>query len=180
MKILSIDASSKIGWSILEDKQLLLSGVVEVPTDDLSWPWGIFKRSNKVAEAVNELVMLNIDTIDHVIIERANSSSFRNSQNFIDWFHFAILQISVQNQWDKLIVYIDTATWRKKLNLKLTDMDKKHNKLIKKGIKTLPVKGRISKKHLSVRMANELFGLSLKLKDNDKADSMLCGYSFFI
>ena len=40
--------------------------------------------------------------------------------------------------------------------------------------------GKIGKKHVNVRRANELFGLELKLKDEDRADAILLGYAYFI
>jgi len=186
MRILSIDASSKIGWSILEDKKLVSYGVIEIPTDDSSWPWGIFDRSNRVAENINGLVLANQPFIERVVIERANSSSFRNSQNFIDWFHFAILQISIANKWNNLIVYVDTAQWRKLLDMKLSKEDKLNNQKIYKAKKSgkskkeLGLKGKITKKHLAVRFVNLKFNLDLKQKENDIADAICIGLSSFI
>lgn len=60
--------------------------------------------------------------------------------------------------------------------MRLTDEDKKHNKMVSKGL----VKGRLTAKHLSVRMANKIFDLELILKDNDIADSILLGHSYLI
>ena len=39
-------------------------------------------------------------------------------------------------------------------------------------------RGKISKKHLAVRMVNDLYGKQLKLKDNDEADAILMGQAY--
>lgn len=49
---------------------------------------------------------------------------------------------------------------------------------LKKELKSLQL-GKITRKHLSVREANRLFGLELIQKDNDIADAVLLGASFF-
>jgi len=74
------------------------------------------------------------------------------------------------------VKYVDPSHWRKIVGLKLTDEDKKHNKMVSKGL----VKGRITPKHLSVRIANSLFALELILKNNDVADSILLGHSYLV
>ena len=74
-----------------------------------------------------------------------------------------------------MIKYVRTQSWRSAVDLKMTNDDKEHNKLVKEG----KARGKIGKKHLSVRMVNSLFGLKLKLKDNDIADSILIGLSAY-
>ena len=62
---------------------------------------------------------------------------------------------------------MDPSQWRKILEMRLSKEQKENNKLVSKGVK----RGRITKKHLSVEMANARFNLKLKLKDNDIADA---------
>jgi hypothetical protein len=52
--------------------------------------------------------------------------------------------------------------------------DLKNNRDVKAGKK----RGKISKKHLAVRMVNEKYGKKLKLKDNDEADAILMGQAY--
>ena len=63
------------------------------------------------------------------------------------------------------VIYRDPSHWRKIVNLRLTDEDKKHNKMVSKGL----IKGRLTAKHLSVRKVNELYNLELILKDNNRS-----------
>jgi len=60
--------------------------------------------------------------------------------------------------------YRDPSRWRKTLGLRLSDEDKKHNKMVSQG----KAKGKINAKHLSVKMANSLFKLDLILKENNR------------
>ena len=46
--------------------------------------------------------------------------------------------------------------------------------------KDLGIKGKVTKKHLAVRRANDLFNLTLIQKDNDVADSLLLGTAYFL
>jgi hypothetical protein len=66
----------------------------------------------------------------------------------------------------------------------LTNADKKHNKTTKiagLGNGTNPnYRGKITPKHLAVQKSNELYGLELKLKDDDIADAILLGRAFLI
>jgi hypothetical protein len=72
-----------------------------------------------------------------------------------------------------LLKYMDPSEWRKIVDLKLSKADKDNNKAVKKKEK----RGKITRKHLSVRMVNEKFGKSLKIKDNDEADAILLGFA---
>jgi hypothetical protein len=61
------------------------------------------------------------------------------------------------------------------VGLRLTKEDKENNKLVRNHLK----RGKITPKHLSVRWANREFDLSLKIKDNDIADSLAVCYCGF-
>jgi hypothetical protein len=69
---------------------------------------------------------------------------------------------------------MDTSEWRKIVGLWMSKEDKKNNRQVSIGKK----RGKITKKHLSVRMVNEKFNKSLKLKDNDEADAILLGLAY--
>jgi hypothetical protein len=47
-------------------------------------------------------------------------------------------------------------------------------------VKQKKKRGKIGKKHLSVRYVNDIFGLDFKIKDNDIADSICLASSYFI
>jgi hypothetical protein len=41
------------------------------------------------------------------------------------------------------------------------------------------VKGKVTTKHLAVRLVNSVYGLGLKQKDNNDADAICLGLAFF-
>lgn len=186
MKILSIDASSHAGWAILEDKNLIKYDILETPSQSQDWPWGIHAWAKNIAQKINELVLQT--ACDKVIIERATSSRFRQSQNLLDFMHCFILEFALQNKWSDKLLYVDVSAWRKKVDLRLNAEQKKQNQLIskekKKGNKVVKVAGkrigRVTKKHLAVWFVNNLFGTNFKIKDNDIADAIMVGYSYFL
>jgi hypothetical protein len=85
-----------------------------------------------------------------------------------------LIQLLLAGAIQSSIVYRDPSHWRKILGLRLSEADKKHNKMVSSGKE----KGRINAKHLSVKLANELFGLNLILKNNNESDSILLGWSY--
>jgi hypothetical protein len=84
------------------------------------------------------------------------------------------------------IVYISTGTWKQALGLKKPKDAKKNDELLKQakmlaatGTVTLNeakkrygIKGKWNKKMLAVNYTNENYGLTFKLKDNDKAEAI--------
>jgi hypothetical protein len=42
----------------------------------------------------------------------------------------------------------------------------------------LGIKGKVTKKHLSVRWVNETFGFNMKVKDNDICDAVCLGSAY--
>lgn len=185
MRIISIDPSSHIGWAILEDDQLVNYGVQDVLCYDKTWPFGIHQWARDIAAQIFKLIENN--TADLVLIERANSSKFRNSQNILDWMHFDLISILVDEGYKDKLLYVDVSHWRKVCNLKLNAQQKIQNKMASQANKAGTIlkvngkrKGKLTKKHLAVNWANDKYGLSLKLKDNDIADAICLGASYFI
>ena len=74
------------------------------------------------------------------------------------------------------VAYLDTTEWRRLVQLRLSEKDKENNKLAKKKKKGHT---KITTKHLSVRLANETFGLKLLKKQNDEADAICLALAFF-
>lgn len=185
MKILSIDASSHTGWAIMEDDKLISYGKIDVECKDRSWPLGVHNWASDIAKQINNLIC---DTdCEKVLIERANSSRFRDSQNVLDWMHFELIRLAVDDGHYIKLLYIDSSHWRKICVIKLNNEQKKQNKLAKQALnsgKILKVdgkrKGKVTKKHLAVNWVNEKYNLSFKLKENDIAEAICLGSSFFI
>ena len=173
-KVLALDISSNTGYSIMKNGELLDHGVLSVTAEDFNvnnyperspkYPYNIWKASDDMGYQVLNIA-LGYEP-DYIVIENTVNGKNRNSQRYLEWIN--------KSCFDRLhdkakIIYLDPSQWRKIIGLRLTTEDKKHNALVSKK----KAKGKITRKHLSVRMANELYNTSFKLKDNDIADSVL-------
>ncbi len=180
MIVLSLDIASSTGFALLEDEKLLQYGLISYKIPSQNYPWGILHAAQENAAIIFKKVLL-FPEAQKIIIERTNNGRARNSQHFLEYTHAFLLQkLEEANMADK-IVYTDTGKWRKAVDLKLSKEDKVHNKNRRAKKKTDPSmpRGIITKKHLSVRMANKIFGLSLIQKDDDISDALLLGLSYF-
>lgn len=127
---------------------------------------------------------------DIIVIEETNSSKARYSQKMLEWIHYAVVEL-LRKKLDHKVIYINSSGWRKTLQVGLSKEDKKKNsklatakrKAAKNGVKldrkALGIKGRVTKKHVAIRWANEQYGLALKVKDDDVADAICLGCSYF-
>ena len=176
MIVLSLDIASKTGWSLLEDSKLLDYGLISYKIKTNEYPWGIYSAAKENAELIFNQVLL-LPQAEVVIIERTNSPRGRNSQNFLEYVHAFLLQKFDEAGLAQKVIYMNSGTWRKKVGLVMSKEDKKHNKARRASKKV--VGGIITKKHLAVRLANEVFGLSLIQKDDDLSDSLLLALAYF-
>lgn len=132
-------------------------------------------------------------SLDAIVVEETNLGKNRYSQKSLEFTHaYFLLQMSKSICKDVPIVYLSTSQWRTAVGLEMSKEDKKSNAKLSKAKKAvggdvrkvdkkaLGVAGKVTKKHLAVRKANELFGLTLKLKDNDIADALLLGTAYFL
>ncbi|MDE2425744.1 MAG: hypothetical protein KGO96_07540 [Elusimicrobia bacterium] len=100
----------------------------------------------------------------------------------MSFLHIKIYEVLIKLKIDFYLV--SSSDWRKTLELRLSKDDKKNNKKVNeakrsnKSKKELGLKGKITWKHLSVRMVNELFGLNLRQKENDQSDAILLGLAY--
>ncbi len=185
MRILALDISSHTGWAILEDDKIISYGKIDISCEDSSWPLGVLNWAKQVTIHIFELI--EKEKFDRVIVERANSSRFRNSQNFLDFTHCLLINKLVDAGHYSKLLYIDSSHWRKICVIKLTNEQKKQNRLAKQASnsgKILKIdgkrKGKVTKKHLAVNWVNEKYNLEFRLKDNDIAEAICLGSSFFI
>jgi hypothetical protein len=175
--LLALDISTHTGWAVFNDKKLLDYGVLNIKIDDLNfkpdpskspkYPKNILNASSGMLYLIKELLDKYSPKI--VICENTTKGRNRHYQRCLEWFHKDIIDYFVDHE--QAFVYMDPSEWRFILDMRLSKDDKKNNREVSLGKK----RGRITKKHLSVRMANNLFSLNLKIKDNDIADAlMLC------
>jgi hypothetical protein len=176
-RLLAIDASTKTGWALFVDGIYVESGALKpIPVEGFNvnddpnksplYPWNIIDAAEKMAQAIMNLATEK--QADDLVIENTVKGRNRHTQRYLEYLHSAMFRkfrnvISAS--------YRDPSEWRKACEMRLSNDQKKNNREVSAGKK----RGRIGKKHLSVNMANEKFGLKLKLKDNDQADACLLG-----
>jgi hypothetical protein len=183
VRVLSLDASTKCGWALFVDGELAKSGALRPvfvegfnPNDNETtrkphYPYNTVYAARAVADLVRHLIW-DQGPLDRVVIENTNKGKNRNTQRILEFIHYVLLSY-FENRMD-LIQYMDTSEWRRIVGLQMTKADKKNNREVSAGKK----RGKITKKHMAVRMVNEKFHKTLKLKDNDEADAILMGLAF--
>lgn len=178
MNLLSLDISTNTGYAVFKDNEIIALGVITLKSKDIDYKKSSAKSITEMLKKVDELSyqitkLIHDYEIDEVVIEQTNKGRARYTQKFLEWLHYGAIR-SVIIALNKLPNYMDSSEWRKLNSLNLTDIDKKHNKKVSQNI----VKGKITKKHLSVRLVNNIYKLDFKIKDNDKADAILLGRGF--
>ena len=196
-KILALDLSTKTGWASFT--------AIDKSTLSLS-NFGVIKNKYKIgcygeypfsyifaAEAMCGMIIQKIEETrpNVIVIEETNKSKARYTQKILEFIHCILLYKMWESQQPQPnIVYVNSSEWRKVLGLTLSKQDKKNNKKLKSAKQLaemtgsnfnkteLGIKGTITKKHISVRYANDTFGLKLKQKDNDIADAICLGSAY--
>lgn len=196
-RVLSLDISSKTGWALLVSGQgsLLLEACGQVPqihaSGETPYPDSFVDWAYK---CFAEIVML-IDrfTPDVLVIEEtAGGSKSAHSQKILEFIHFLVAKL-IKDTGIKA-VYVMTEVWRRVTGCKMTKDESKHNKKVKKFKEEHDTKvakdesgkriGKLTRKHINIRRANEVFGeyLSepLKKKDEDTADALMLAYYYHV
>lgn len=181
MRVLALDASTKSGWALFVDGQLLESGALTpVSVEDFNvnkdpqkspkYPQNVMFAAYEVATGVLALAVEKHP--DYVVIENTNKGKNRHTQRILEWLHLEMLRALCPIV---RVVYMDTSEWRSVVGLWMTKDDLKNNRDVKAGKK----RGKVTKKHLAVRMVNEKYpDLKLIQKDNDQADAILLGLAY--
>lgn len=181
IKILALDLSTSPGWAIIENNKLIDFGkakfkienfnINNYPNKSNQYPYNIVDTVNEIADYIYNIYESE-NLIDYIVIEGTVRGMNRHTQKVLEFIHLAVLLRfeEVKNK----IKYLDPSEWRKIINLRLTDEDKLHNKLVKRK----EAKGKISAKHLSVRYVNNYFNKEFKMIDNDTCDAICLGLAF--
>ncbi len=203
--VLALDLSSKTGWAYfqstsLSDNKPLQSfslkehGLVKLDKAILTYEGAYPMNLKRAAWAMTDMVMELIRRLEptEIVIEDTNPGRQATSQRFLEWLHYSVLGMIdsdiVATKIPK-VSYVRTGCWRQVVGLKQSKADAKNNRMAKKIAelggdlakrmrKETGVRGRITKKHQSVRMVNEIYKLGFKVKDNDIADAILLGQAF--
>lgn len=180
--ILSLDVSTKTGFAVLKyDGSIKLekSSTIYYDIDKINLDKFDHEELNKFIERVvyftNKVQeLIKEHNPDIIVIEQTVLGRQRYVQRLLEWIHYGILEGAILKA-NLPFIYLDPSEWRSILELKMSKDDKTHNKNIKK----LGKRGKLTKKHLSVRMANDMFPhLNLKIKDNDQSDAILLGVAY--
>ena len=195
-RILSLDISTKTGWALLVSSEsgVLLEkhGQIEkmsepegmYPHNYVEWAGAIFTKLNILIEGLKPDVL--------VIEETASGSKNSYSQKILEWIHY--LLANYIRECNIKAVYVLTEQWRRETGCQMSKEESKHNKEVKKYKEKNDTSiaydsngkriGRVTRKHVNVRRANEVFGkflkTPLKQKDEDTADSLLLGYCYHL
>lgn len=180
-RVLSLDLSTKSGWAVFKDGVLEKSGELEQvhvkdfnvndkPWERPGYPWNIMDAAYSISDGIENLILQEKPTF--IVIENSTKGRNVSTQRLIEWFHFTVLLIIKQKSIP--FNYLMPSAWRSAVNLRLSKDEKKNNRDVSAGKK----RGKITRKHLSVNMVNEIYNLGLKLKHNDQADAILLGVGF--
>ena len=132
---------------------------------------------------VDLIFTIPVDRNTMYVIEETNGSRARYTQKILEYIHCLFLDrfFELKNSlfdFPQEVIYISTSMWRKAIGIVMSKEDKKNNSKILKAKKEgrsktdLGIRGKVTTKHLSVRHVNDKFGLNLKLKNNNEADSI--------
>jgi len=191
MKILSLDISTKTGYCVLEiDNEkynLIESGTIkQQEKPKLDYPDDYLMWGNNCANDIINIIKKH--NPDHLVIEETSKGSKNNfSQKILEFIHYLVGKYIVENKIPR--TYYFTEQWRRICGCVMNDAEKAQGKSVrtqrKDGIKVaknLEGKriGKITRKHVNVRRANEIFNLNLILKNEDQADSLLLAYAYYL
>jgi hypothetical protein len=195
-RILALDMSSKTGWASMISTQ---NGIVleeygtalqihepegKYPTNYVEWAFACFGQIEALIDRFAPDVL--------VIEETVAGSKGVYTQKILEWIHFLVAKFIKET--NIKAIYLLTGTWRSEVGCKMTKEESKHNKKVSKYKEEHDTSiaydengkriGKLTKKHINIRRANEVFGKFLKKplikKDEDTADSLLLGYCYHL
>jgi YD repeat-containing protein len=198
-RILALDLSTKSGWAsmvstkegiVLEEygtaPQIHEQDIAgEYPVKFVDWAHACFSQIEELIDRFAPDVL--------VIEETVAGSKAVYTQKILEWIHFLVAKFIKETSIK--CIYLLTGTWRSEVGCKMTKEESKHNKKVTlykaaNGDSRVAYDengkriGRLTKKHINVRRANEVFGKFLKTplrkKDEDTADSLLLGYCYHL
>lgn len=200
MKALALDISSHCGYSLLEKTDQPLPNLLAYGTVHLGqtvfeisqhYPSNYYLAATIMAQKILDLVTMYKP--DVIVVEQTVKGRARYTQKSLEWLHFAFLDL-LSKQYPEYIsnrlFYIDPSQWRKVLGVVLTKEEKKNNAKLSKaksvaaktGLKLdkklLGIAGKFTKKHAAVKYVNALYGLNMKIKDNDTCDAVCVGLGY--
>jgi Holliday junction resolvasome RuvABC endonuclease subunit len=195
-RILALDVSTKTGWAsvVSTDSGMKLEDygiLTQIHQPDGPYPSSFVDWAYLVFNGIENLIKrFRPDIL--AIEETVAGSKAVYSQKILEYSHFLLAKHIKESNIRS--VYLLTGAWRSEVGAKMTKEESKHNKEVrtyKKKNKTKVARdingkriGKLTKKHINIRRANEIFGEFLKeplrKKNEDEADALLLGYALQI
>lgn len=195
-RVLALDISTKTGWASMVSGPtgILLEAYGTIPqihTPEGLYPASFVEWAYKCFGEVEKLIdQFAPDVL--VIEETVAGSKGVYTQKILEFIHFLLAKFIKESSIKA--IYLLTGEWRSQVGCKMTKEESKHNKAVKKYKEEKQAKiaynesgkriGKLTKKHINIRRANEVFGQFLKeplrKKDEDTADSLLLGYCYHL
>lgn len=200
-KLLCLDLSTTCtGWAVfdLDTKKLLDYGAIKPVKKGMSkldYPTKQLRVMQNIAGQIMDLIYkqdgvfeppLPKNKLHMILIEEVNLHKSRMTGKTLDGMHWILMNMLDPNYIDK-VRYRDSdgeTGWRTRLNLRMSENDKKLNAERKKINKKLKGKDQlpiINKKHLAARYVNAQLGLGFDVDenatDNDIVDAIGLGLS---
>jgi hypothetical protein len=195
-KVLSLDVSTKTGWALFESShagcELVAYGKIDqIHTPHSEYPGSFVEWANLCFAKIVEIIQkFSPDIL--VIEETSAGSKAIYTQKILEWIHYLIAKFIVDS--GLKAVYILTEQWRRETGCLMSKEESKRNKEVKKFKEKNNTSiaydkdgkriGKITRKHVNIRRANEVFGAffkePLRRKDEDTADSCLLGFAYHL
>jgi len=196
-RVLTLDISTKTGWCLtISTDNIQLEAYGQIPKiecpDSESYPSSYVIWAALCYEEIEKLFELHTPDV-LVIEETAANSKSSHSQKILEWIHYLVARLIKETGIKS--VYLQTGEWRKEAESRMNAEEKEHNKKWKKyksqsktnvvyDIETGKRIGKINKKHVAIRRANEVFGKyfkqPLRKKDEDLADSLVIALAYHL
>lgn len=193
-RVLSLDISTKTGWALLvsEESSCALEAWGHIkktaepegkyPGNYVDWAYQCFGEIVRLIDNHQPTVL--------VIEETASGSKNLYSQKILEYIHFLVAKLIRDTGIQ--VMYLMTEEWRRLSGCQMSKEESKHNKDVKKFKEKNNTSiaydangkriGKLTRKHINIRRANELFGsyfkTPLKKKDEDTADAVLLAYTY--
>jgi len=188
-RILSLDISTKTGWAsgISYDSGIVLEDygmIPQIPQPGGPYPSSFVDWAYLVFNDIEDLIeKFKPDML--AIEETVAGSKGVYSQKILEYSHFLLAKYIKEHNIRS--IYLLTGAWRSEVGCKMTKEESKRNKEVKEykakhGTRLArdingKILGKLSKKHINIRRANEVFGEFLKeplrKKNEDEADALL-------
>jgi hypothetical protein len=197
-RILALDVSTKTGWSLIisDGKTFTLesNGQIDKTSEpEGAYPGNYIDWAASVFDSIRTLIVKHRPDV-LVIEETSSGSKSIYSQKILEWIHYLLAFYIKECNMSVKAVYLLTEQWRRETGCLMSKEESKRNKDVKKYKEKNDTKiaydikgkriGKITRKHVNIRRANEVFSNFLKeplrKKDEDTADSLLLGYCYHL